>query len=441
MSSTQGTSENASRELLEPFRPESSNLAYHDELTTLYNRRLLSELFTRWWEDLVSRCGEFSLIMMDLDLFKEVNDRYGHLSGDQVLRITASLLRENFRKGDFVFRYGGDEFLVLLPGAGREEAGRLAARARRAMHDYEFLTYEEEKRIEVPLTFSIGVASYPEDGTTPAELISYADALLYDEKRQLRNRSGARRRIIGRILAALVLASIPAFFFLNWDDIVGPQPLQPPADAASPVEVEELGAERMLLLEQVETLERRIEELQQSRDEADPGAGPISSTQGEENEEIETLRARIEQLNQQLQTERLAARPSPPVAPPEPAEPAPVPERTRREPAPVRERSSEQPPPRAVPETITAPSLLQPIKPGYPTIARRLGKEATVELIVRIAPNGKVIHARTVGPRLGFGFEEAAINAALRSSWAPGTRNGDPVEMETGLRVTFRIPD
>ena len=377
--------------------------------------------------------------MIDLDLFKEVNDRYGHLSGDQVLRSTASILRDQFRRGDFVFRYGGDEFMVLLPGAGHEESARLAARARRAMHDHEFLSFEEEKVIDVPLTFCIGVASYPEDGTTPKDLIAHADALLYEEKRKARVRSGSQLPTIGRIAGALLVAIVPVLVFLRWDDVVGPRAIEPPAIETNPVEVEEVEAERMLMLEQIEELERRLAELQQNEEVDVPEAeGPRAAA--EENPEIEALRKRIEELNEELQTERIAA-------------PPPLPRRERFEPfRPVDPTLSTNPPgPRRgrpaessradTPVAITPPGLLRPIEPRYPPVARRLGREATVDLIVRVAPNGRVVHARIVGQSPGFGFGEAAVRAALESSWAPGRRNGEPVQMETGLRVTFRMPE
>ena len=111
--------------------------------------------------------------MMDVDDFKLVNDTFGHLLGDEVLRWTAETIRRTIRASDIPARYGGDEFAILLPDADGEEATRTAERLIEA---FAGSTFCHDGRLNVPIGVSIGVATFPADGRTAAELIAVADA-------------------------------------------------------------------------------------------------------------------------------------------------------------------------------------------------------------------------------------------------------------------------
>jgi diguanylate cyclase (GGDEF)-like protein len=165
---------------------EARALADRDPLTGFYNHRYLHERFGQ--EALRARRARrpLSLLMLDLDDFKLVNDTFGHLFGDDVLRWTADLIRQTLRGSDVPARYGGDEFAILLPDAGAEEAALTAERLVAAFADSAFTS---GSRLPVPVAIAIGAATFPTDGRTAAELIAVADAGLYRMKRSARRTS------------------------------------------------------------------------------------------------------------------------------------------------------------------------------------------------------------------------------------------------------------
>jgi len=163
------------------------HLAITDWLTGAYVRRHFVERL----QEESSRSERFNLtysvLMMDIDNFKQFNDRYGHLVGDAVLRQVIDLVRSLVREVDLVGRYGGEEFVILLPETKKEAAIATAERIRMSIFDYRIKAYDEELSASV----SIGVANFPEDETTGWGLVEGADKALYEAKRQGKNRTHA----------------------------------------------------------------------------------------------------------------------------------------------------------------------------------------------------------------------------------------------------------
>ena len=152
---------------------DARKLADRDPLTGFYNHRFLHE---RMGEEVVrSQRGRrpLSVLMLDLDDFKLVNDTFGHLFGDRVLTWAAEVIRSTLRLSDIAARYGGDEFALILPDTDADEARRAAERILEAFRERPFVG---EQRGPVPIAASIGVATFPADGRTGTELIAAADA-------------------------------------------------------------------------------------------------------------------------------------------------------------------------------------------------------------------------------------------------------------------------
>ena len=166
------------QEMLEAANQELQRLAETDALTGLLNRRKLEEILPLELHR-AHRGGRASLLMMDVDHFKQCNDNFGHHVGDEALRTVAHALRSHARESDFCARWGGDEFCVLLPGAGPAEAERLRNRICDALSATSVLP----GGAPMQLRMSIGIAHFPEDGSTPDELVIAADRAMYHDKR------------------------------------------------------------------------------------------------------------------------------------------------------------------------------------------------------------------------------------------------------------------
>jgi len=150
-----------------------------DPLTGLYNRRFLEEFLMRELARADRKKQSLSVITLDIDHFKQINDTFGHGAGDIVLRRVALLLQGYVRQSDIACRAGGEEFVVLLPEASAQIAAQRAEGIRSAVRELK-LKYED--RGLSAITISLGVAAFPENGTTPDALIRAADRALYDAK-------------------------------------------------------------------------------------------------------------------------------------------------------------------------------------------------------------------------------------------------------------------
>ncbi len=161
------------------------HLVLIDPLTSLYNRRFLSEALPREFQQAHRTGSSLSCAMMDLDHFREINNTFGHLVGDEVLVWVARMLRQNFRAPDLLFRYGGEEFIVLMPNTGLNEAQTACQRLLDRLRS----TPAETAVGPLQVTASIGLATFVNGNfLSPVELLNAADCALYAAKCSGRNR-------------------------------------------------------------------------------------------------------------------------------------------------------------------------------------------------------------------------------------------------------------
>jgi diguanylate cyclase (GGDEF)-like protein len=171
----------ANLQLREVLRHQS----VRDPLTGLFNRRYMEETLTRELARAARRHDPVALVLCDLDHFKQFNDIFGHEAGDLVLREIANLLQMQVRAGDIVCRFGGEEFVMILPDATVEVARE---RAESVVKEVQLLALSHRGRTLGRVTISIGVSVFPEQGSTAEELLHAADQALYRAKREGRDR-------------------------------------------------------------------------------------------------------------------------------------------------------------------------------------------------------------------------------------------------------------
>src|SRR5581483_5546034 len=157
-------------------------LAYLDGLTGIFNRRYFELRIVEEFERARRHGTGFSVLMADIDDFKKLNDDFGHLLGDEVLRQVSSLFHQQLRKIDVVCRYGGEEFAILLSQTNEQQAMAVAEKLRRMMADWNF------PGVPRAVTISAGVAVFPEHGKTRNDIMQSADSALYAAKQGGRNR-------------------------------------------------------------------------------------------------------------------------------------------------------------------------------------------------------------------------------------------------------------
>jgi diguanylate cyclase (GGDEF)-like protein len=162
---------------------KTRELSITDEVTPLHNFRYFHQALERELK-LVNRYGStLSLLFIDLDRFKPINDQYGHLRGSRTLREVGFLIRAAVRETDIPARYGGDEFVVILPQTDGESARILAEKLRHVVESHTFL---QEEGINARLGVSLGLATYPEEANTKEALIRLADKRMYEDKESRR---------------------------------------------------------------------------------------------------------------------------------------------------------------------------------------------------------------------------------------------------------------
>jgi len=162
---------------------EVEKLSIIDGLTEVYLRRYLMDRLTEEVERAERLKLKFSIAMVDVDRFKECNDKYGHLVGDAVLKKIAERLKYSVREVDLIARYGGEEFCVVLPETTKKLAMTVAERLRKSIEEESIRAFDEELNI----TISVGVATYPEDGKDVETMVDKSDGALYKAKRKGRN--------------------------------------------------------------------------------------------------------------------------------------------------------------------------------------------------------------------------------------------------------------
>lgn len=159
--------------------------AHSDSLTDLWNHGYFQYLLQEELEKSKVTRDPLSLLAVDIDDFKIYNDTLGHQSGDKILKELSTVLKNQSRKMDYVCRYGGEEFMVILPQTNKQESYLIAERLRQDIEKQPFIY--EEILPNKKLTVSIGVSTFPEDGTSPADLIASADKALYHAKNTGKN--------------------------------------------------------------------------------------------------------------------------------------------------------------------------------------------------------------------------------------------------------------
>lgn len=181
-----------------------STIVIREELTGLYNRSYIRQRLQEEFYRSRRYVHPLSLLMIDVDGFKAINDKYGHAIGDHVLRSFADLIKQEIRQSDIPARYGGEEFLIIMPETSSEAAFYAAERLRQKVSSFRF-EVGSHKDETIQFTISIGICSFPQYGRNPKELISLADVAMYQAKNEGKNKVAVYRvEISSKIQEALL---------------------------------------------------------------------------------------------------------------------------------------------------------------------------------------------------------------------------------------------
>lgn len=156
---------------LQELSHEMQRQAHTDDLTQLGNRRSINQKLTELTQSFSDRPNELHIALIDVDYFKVINDQFGHDAGDKVLQVVAQLLQKNIRSGDYIGRWGGEEFLLMMPGVSQDTAINICTRIHDALRTY---NYPHQQ----PLTASFGLCSNAQN-ESEEHLVSRADKQLY----------------------------------------------------------------------------------------------------------------------------------------------------------------------------------------------------------------------------------------------------------------------
>jgi diguanylate cyclase (GGDEF)-like protein len=159
-------------------------LSQTDDLTKLHNARYLRQFLLNEIRRARRYGSSVAALFLDLDDFKQINDEFGHLVGSHVLMEMAAVILSSIRDTDAVARYGGDEFVIVLPDTGTELAGQVAERIRQKIIRHMF---NGGRRLQLSLTASFGVAAFPKHASSPQQLIACADTAMYEAKAANKN--------------------------------------------------------------------------------------------------------------------------------------------------------------------------------------------------------------------------------------------------------------
>ncbi|NMB76575.1 MAG: sensor domain-containing diguanylate cyclase [Myxococcales bacterium] len=159
-------------------------LTVKDDVTNLYNSRFLHEALHQEFERSKRYQLTFGVVFFDLDRFKLVNDQHGHLCGSRLLKEVGDLLKANLRTVDIPTRYGGDEFVIILPQTNKEQALHVTRRLRLALNEAVFL---RDRNLEIRVTASFGLANFPDDAQNPDDILRLADEAMYRVKESSRD--------------------------------------------------------------------------------------------------------------------------------------------------------------------------------------------------------------------------------------------------------------
>jgi len=169
----------------------------HDSLTRLANRDTLQQSINHLHDDYKKLGNTYSILLLGIDRFKLINDSHGHNIGDKLLQLIAERMQSVIRDKDNIGRWGGEEFLCILPDAGINKACKIAERLCESLANQPFILDNRE----IPVTVSIGVSNFPIDGNNPEELFRVADTTLYEAKQNGRNRIHSSQQLTGNIFS------------------------------------------------------------------------------------------------------------------------------------------------------------------------------------------------------------------------------------------------